>query len=251
MRKKEWMYLFILVWMVFGIQLAVNAGMKDDDQLIEAFHEIKTIPVESDVEAYGYFGDMYLSGETKKKMLQNLADKLDIKEGYLIDTVDGGSFTRTSLIKDGAYGKTQLQLITLHTENADGDALNQQYVYATITIYNSVEHVQYYRRQLEKIFADIGMKADVNIYLAGEMHGRQSKEAREKLIEAFLDCMDAKEVCGNRTDDLYTIYGYTRHEREYVYQNGERVNVNIALTYDETQNKTKIHMAVPFISKSY
>ena len=83
------------------------------------------------------------------------------------------------------------------------------------------------------------------------MKGRQSEQAREKLVAAFLDCMDAKEVCGNRTEELYTIYGYTRHEREYVYQNGERVNVNIALTYDETQDKTRIHMAVPFISRSY
>ena len=251
MRKKTLVYIFILIWMVVAIQLVVNLSITREDQLIEAFNVVDTIPVESDVEAYGYFGDMYLSPETKEKMLVNLAAELGITSDYDLESAEGDSFSRSQLIKDGAFARTNLQIISMEGQDEDGQEKTEQYFYATITIYNSVDHILYYRDLLEDTFANVGMKADVNIYLAGEMDGQLSENKKEWLVKAFLDAMEAHEVCGNRAEDMYTIYGYTRNEREYVYQNGEKVNVNIAITYDEKTDKTMVHMAVPFISKSY
>ena len=251
MRKRAAVYIFILIWMVVAMQLVVNATMVKDDQLIEAFSVVRTIPVESDVEAYGYFGDMYLSEDTKEQMLVNLAKKLGITEDFTINSVEGESYAKSQLLKDGAFARTDLQVISINTQDANGEDILQQYFYATIKIYNSVEHILYYRDLLEDTFSGIGMKADVNIYLAGEMEGELDKNKKEWLVTSFLEAMEAKEVYGNRTKDLYTIYGYTKNEREYVYQGGEKVNVNIAVTYDKDKNRTRIHMAVPFITKSY
>lgn len=251
MRKKAAIYIFVLVWMVVALQLVVNATMVKQDQLIEAFSVVSTIPVESDVEAYGYFGDMYLSEETKEQMLTNLAEKLGITEDFALSSIEGDSYSKSHLIKDGAFARTDLQIISMTTQDVNGADLLQQYFYATIKIYNSVDHILYYRDLLEDTFSSVGMKADVNIYLAGEMEGELDKEKKEWLVTSFLEAMEAREVCGNRTKDMYTIYGYTKNEREYVYQGGEKVNVNIAVTYDSRKDRTRIHMAVPFITKSY
>ncbi len=251
MQKRAAVYIFILIWMAVAVQLVVNASMTKDDRIIEAFNVVETMPVESDVEAYGYFGDMYLSADTKEQMLTNLAAKLGVTDDYSITSADGEAFSKSELIKDGAYAKTDLQIISMDTQDENGEDIVQQYFYATITIYNSVDHILYYRDLLEDTFGSIGMEADVNVYLAGEIDGELDKNKKEWLIAAFLEAMNAKEVCANRTKDLYTIYGYTPNEREYVYQNGEKVNVNIAVTFDEEKNKTTVHMAVPFISKSF
>ena len=113
MRKKLLVYIFVLIWMVVAVQLVVNASMKRKDQIIEAFSVVDTIPVESDVEAYGYFGDMYLSPETKEQLLTNLAKELGITDGYFLESVSGETFTRSQLIKDGAFAKTSLQIISM------------------------------------------------------------------------------------------------------------------------------------------
>ncbi len=251
MRKKLLVYIFVLIWMVVAVQLVVNASMKRKDQIIEAFSVVDTIPVESDVEAYGYFGDMYLSPETKEQMLTNLAKELGITDGYFLESVSGETFTRSQLIKDGAFAKTSLQIISMETKSEDNADIIQQYFYATITIYNSVEQILYCRDLLEDTFENVGMKADVNIYLAGEIRGELDENKKEWLVQSFLESMEAKEVCGSRTKDMYTIYGYTPNEQEYVYQHSERVNVNIAITYDEERDKTRVHMAVPFIAKTF
>ncbi len=251
MRKKILVYIFVLVWLVVAVQLAVNAGMKKEDQIIEAFSVVDTIPVESDVEAYGYFGDMYLSPETREQMLVNLAKELGITEDYTLESTSGEAFSKSRLVKDGAFARTNLQIISLETQDENGADMIQQYFYTTITIYNSVEHILYYRDLLEDTYENVGMKADVNIYLAGEIDGELTKEKKEWLVNSFLEAMEAEEVCGSRIMDMYTIYGYTPNEREYVYQNSEKVNVNIAITYDEETDKTRVHMAVPFIAKSF
>lgn len=251
MRKRALIYICILIWMVVAVQLVVNATMTKDDQLIEAFSVVRTIPVESDVEACGYFGDMYLSRETKEKMLVNLAKKLGITEDFSLNSVEGDVYSKSQLMKDGAFAKTDLQLISVCTQDADGKDIIEQYVYAAIKIYNSVDHILYYRDLLANTFSDIGMKADINIYLAGEIDGELDKYKKEWLVNSFLETMQAKEVCGNRTEDVYTIYGYTKNESEYLYQDNKKVNVNVAVTYDREKNKTRIHMAVPFITQSY
>ena len=47
------------------------------------------------------------------------------------------------------------------------------------------------------------------------------------------------------------VYAYSTGINEFVYQDGEKVNVNIAFTYDAENDVTLIHRAIPFIDKSF
>lgn len=244
MQKKASVYIFVLIWTVVAIQMLVNLNLKQDDQIVEAFHVVKSVPVESDVEAYGYFGNMTLTDTQKEQMLINLAKQFGITEDYELTAFEGDGFSKTCLLKDGKFGKTDLQIISMDASQVE------HYFFVQIRLYNDVEKVLYYRNLLEDTFANIGMTANTNIYLEGEIAGTLTMEQKDWLAKEFLNAMEAKEVTGNRGATLYTIYGYTENEKEYIYQEGEKVNVNLAITYDEKENKTYIHMAVPFISKS-
>ncbi len=250
MQKKTMTYILILIWMVIAAQMVVNISLEPKDKIVEAFHVVSSIPVESNVEVYGHFGDMQLTVAEKEQMLKNLAKQLDITEGYELYSMDGDAYAKSCFILDGAYAKTDMQIISVDTENEGGNPITSQYIYVTITFYNEVENILEGRDMLVELFDSIGVEASTNIYLEGEIKGNLPTAKREWLVQAFLEAMEAKEVCGNRDQLLYTIYGYTENEKQYVYQNGEKVNVNIAITYDEENDKTLLHMAVPFINKS-
>lgn len=251
MNKKAKIYLVLLVWLAAAVQIVVNKSMKQDNQIIEAFSVTESTPVESCIDAYGYFGEMYLSAESKRAMVINLANQLGITDGYEVNTASGDAYEKTELIKDGMYAKTTIQVISMETENAEGKAVTEQYFLVELEIYNDVDQVLTYRDKIEAIFADIGMEADINIYLSGSVSGELLDEEKEAYVTEFLETMNAAEVTGYRSDDMYTIYGYTKDEDKCVYQNGEKVNVNIAITYNEEEDTTYIHMAVPFINKTY
>lgn len=250
MQKKTMTYILVLIWMVIAVQMVVNTTLKPKDKIVEAFHVISSIPVESNVEVYGHFGDMELSVENKEQMLKNMAKQLGITEGYELYSQEGDAYEKSCLLLDGVNARTDMQVISMDTTDVDGNAITSQYIYITITLYNDVENVLTGRDLLVDMFESIGVEAHTNIYLEGELEGQLSSLKKEWLVQEFLKAMEAKEVSGNRDQYLYTIYGYTQNERQCVYQNGEKVNVNIAITYDEENDKTLIHMAVPFINKS-
>ena len=58
-------------------------------------------------------------------------------------------------------------------------------------------------------------------------------------------------VTGNRDDSIYTVYGYCGKIEEYVVFGSTKTNINVAITYDEQNNLTRVYMATPIISTEY
>ena len=63
--------------------------------------------------------------------------------------------------------------------------------------------------------------------------------------------MDVTVVEENRSMDLYTICGYTPLLEEHVMQQGSPINLNLAMNYNEEEDRTYIYAAVPILSLDY
>jgi hypothetical protein len=98
------------------------------------------------------------------------------------------------------------------------------------------------------------VEATTNLYLVSQRKGELDGEEKQVLIDEFLESLDAGLVLSIGSDDgvegTTLVYGYSKSIDEYVWQNDEKVNVNIAITYDETEDVTYIHRGIPFVDKS-
>ena len=74
---------------------------------------------------------------------------------------------------------------------------------------------------------------------------------RNKLADELLSELSAKVVAENRDADMFTIYGYSQGIKDYLEIGGNRINVNIAMNYDEINNTTNIFLSSPINSGSY
>ena len=63
--------------------------------------------------------------------------------------------------------------------------------------------------------------------------------------------MNARIVTGNRTEEIYTVYGYSEDIKDYVVFGSTKTNVNIAITYNELNGETYIYMATPIINEDF
>ena len=70
-------------------------------------------------------------------------------------------------------------------------------------------------------------------------------------MDKFLENMDAKVVEQVEFDNTFLMYGYSKNIDEYVFQNEDKINVNIAFDYDQLEDVTYIHMGVPFVDRSF
>ena len=78
-----------------------------------------------------------------------------------------------------------------------------------------------------------------------------SVDEMEVAVEDFLRGMGARAVAEYEIEGAYMTYGYSDDIDEYVYQDDEKVNVNIAFSYDEAEDVTRIYWGIPFVDKSF
>lgn len=243
--------LIALVWLAVVVQFFINRDIHRSGDVVEAFSSSDAIPVEACVGAYGYFGEMELAGATKNTMLRNLAKKLGITDGYVLTASEGDSYRESTLTKEGKYAKTVIQIVSMDTINEKQQTITQQTILCDITIYDDIEYAMECRDLLQNIYQEIGIEANINIYIKGKTEGTLTQSRRKEMVDTLLKRLDASVVQEIDNENYYCLYGYTNRFDRVIYQNGKKINVNLAITYDEEEDMTYLHLAVPYISQSF
>lgn len=251
MNRKSKIYILLLVWTAAIVQFFVNKGVNREDKMLEAMALADVTSYESEISAYGFYGNGYISDETKKQMLIRLAGKLGVTSGYAITEDDSSDGAVITFQKEGTEGDTKIQIVTMKESDEAGNVLYENYLSMEVKLHQKTELSSNISREIEELYLDIGIEPVMNMYVGGISPGRMTEEEMEQEIEDFFDLMHADVVCQEKFDNVYTVYGYSSDLSNYVYQNDEKVNVNIAFSYDETSDETCIHMAVPFVDRSY
>ncbi len=253
MNKKSKIYLVVLIWVAVLLQLAINNSINREAKMVEQVMSYGVDNLtEARVKAYAHYGNQNISTSGKEEIVKNLANKLGITSGYALEHKTVGDTKTTYLVKEGKQGNTTIKIITLNNVDGYNQSITENYIMVEILLKKSAGQEAYnYKNLLSDIYKDLGMTASTNIYLCNQTKGKLSDTELQAEITKFLTEMDAKEVETMEFDNVYTLYGYSRNIEEYVYQNDTPVNVNIAFTYDETEDITYIHKAVPFIDISF
>lgn len=255
MKHIEKIIIIALLVLAFALQLIIHHGMEPEGDVLEAFSSTRMIPAEACVSAYGDFGNMELTEETRQTMLKNLAEKLGITDGYELTSTRGDSYQESTLTKDGKYGRTVLQIVSLQTGEGDseepaGDGY-QQMILSDITVYDNLEYMLECKEELEGIYYAIGMIPDIGVYVKGETAGTLSERDRQKMTDTVFEQLHADAVQEIHNDNYDCIYGYTEQFSNAIEQNGIKMNVNLAYTYNEEEDITYLHLAVPYIRQSF
>lgn len=243
--------LLALLWLAVILQILINRDLHHEEPIVEAFSSSEMIPVEGVVSCYGEFGDMKLAKATKETMLINLAKKLGITDGYEITDSEGSGYQEITLTKNGKYGDTTIQIVSMETENVLGEPVTRQNILCDIRVYNDLNYTSECKDTLETIYTELGMKPSVNIYFKGRTEGMIGKSQRDEITKTLLSSLRAEETERIENENYTTIYAYTPRFDEHITQNGKDINVNLAFTYHESENMTYIHLAVPYIAQSF
>lgn len=243
--------LIALVWVAVVVQIFINRGIERPGDVVEAFSSSEAIPVEACISAYGEFGEMELAAATKETMLRNLAKKLGITDGYELTASEGDSYRESTLTKNGKYGKTVIQIVSLDTINEKRQPITQQTIICDITVYDDMEYAMDCKELLEDIYQEIGIEASMNVYLKGKTAGDITLARRKEIVDTLLTQLNASVVQEIDNENYYCLYGYTNRFDRVIYQYGKKINVNLAITYNEEEDMTYLHLAVPYISQPF
>ena len=69
--------------------------------------------------------------------------------------------------------------------------------------------------------------------------------------EKILNALDGKLITGSRSNQLYTLYGYSESISEYVVSGTTKSNINVAITYDSIEDVSWVYVATPILQEDY
>lgn len=250
-RKK--LYVVVLIWAAVALQIFITKHIDWESQMVAQVMSDGVENVTSaEVKLYAHYADANLTEPAKERLLIRLGEKLGIDSGYEISRHAEAENTSVIYTKKGENGDTMIRLISMEQTMADGSAVYENYLMTEIALKNrSQEEIYQCKSRLEKIYSDLGMDASSNLYLCSQEKGRMTEDEMQAVTTEFLEMMHAKKRDVIELQDTRCIYGYSENVPEYVYQNDQKVNVNIAFSYDEAEDITYIHRGLPFIDKSF
>lgn len=101
---------------------------------------------------------------------------------------------------------------------------------------------------------DLRNTSQGNHCVTGSYPGKLNDSQKKKLAEDLFQSMGGGCVMEGRErywGDYYVAYGYTSGIRQCKKVNGKRINMNVAISYDEEANVTKILMGTPLINTDF
>ncbi|MBO5509921.1 MAG: YwmB family TATA-box binding protein [Lachnospiraceae bacterium] len=245
MNRGTRIYLIALVFGAAMLQLYFNSKINHEKNMVAEAMAIEEDELgEGSVTAYGYYGNEAMTEEKRTIIVTKLANELGITEGYEISTRETEDGRLTALTKKGEQADTRVKVISLNS--------GENYLYTELILKGVAGRSAYqYKEKLSEMYADLGISASSNLYLMSQRKGELTDEEKQKLTEDFLDSLDAQSVKKLTFDGVDMTYGYSKGIDEYVLQDGLKVNVNIAFSYDESEDITYIHRGIPFVDRSF
>lgn len=233
------------------IQLLFFSGGNAKDKITEAFHNSPMYVVQTEIEAAGSYGKFYLNEDTKKNILSKIAGEIGLNTDYEISTERLSDRSETILKKESKNGNTKIRIVSLENHVEENVIEVEQYIFVDLVLYQNIENAFGYRDLIETAMEEIGVEAEITMNFNGEYDGKLELEERNQIADSILKILKARVTAENRTEEVYSIYAYTNLIDDYITVNKEKVNVNVAMYYDEGRDRTCLYLSTPVYNSDF
>lgn len=248
--RKIW-HLVIGLWSVVIVCMIARNFLFNEEKIVDAFLENNYSEVIATVEGFGQLNGTYLIEEERETLVKEVAGILGITKPYALKTEIEENIEKTTLCKPSKNGTTTISFQVKTEENENLENETQQFLSIDLVLYGSVDSGLIYGELLQQIFELYGIEGKVAVNYIGTIPGKLTLEKKNELGDQLLKKMSAKVVQEYRSEELFTIYGYTKNLDSYENICGKKMNVNIAITYDEEEDESRIYLATPYMMEDY
>ena len=88
-------------------------------------------------------------------------------------------------------------------------------------------------------------------WIMGKMPGRLSTEEKQKIAQSLFGYEGGGNIMEQETKGYYVAYGYTNGINMVQRVNGKMINMNVAITYDENEDKSVVYFGVPILNQDF
>ena len=145
--------------------------------------------------------------------------------------------------KEAKQAATTIKAITLRQDTS------RTYLYTELVIRNDVNFdILSYRDILLGALKDLQVvQAETTMQFLGAYEGDLPLERWNKIANSMIKELGGKIIYENRDKELYTIYAYSSQLPEYVSVDRNKINIQVAMRYEQDSDRTVVYLATPLL----
>jgi hypothetical protein len=250
-KTKITLYIAAVLWLAVATQMFMNRFFYKEVEITQAFVNTNTGELKSSIEIIADYEKDYLSETDKKDLIQYLADAIGLNVDKDITFTSEGSRSEYAFEKQARNATTQLKIVSLE-QAEEATVKMKHYIVVRLNIKDSIQSIDKYRKLLEGAMQKLGVdQKQVTLQYEGSFNGTLSTEEKDRISELLVKELQGETALRYEEEGIYTVYAYTGLINEYIVSAGSKVNIQIAITYDEQTQKTTVYLATPILNQSW
>lgn len=245
-------YIALVLWLSFGVQFLTNKIIQPKNNILEAFINTKSEISYITLEMAGLYGDGILVEEDKKELIYTIAKEIGLQlDDNLISKKDE---ERSELYysKDGKNAETMIKVYSRPSSNSSNPNEMENYVLVRLKVLTNPQSSLEFRKVLEDLFESLNIEQTfITMEVSSTFMGKLTLEEMNQIADSMIDNLRGKIIEEHRVEGLFTIYGFTGLLPEYIMDSKNKINIHVAITYNEEEDKTKVILATPIINGVY
>lgn len=243
----------VFLWVAIFAQITMGHFMKEKIQISEAFMDSGVATTKSSLEMAGQYVTKSLSNEQKQTVINTVADKigLEITDNDLI-WEENGMVSQVSVEKQSKAADTRIQLVSVNVNEEGEIPVIQNYVMVRMEVYDQIDSIMNYKKLIQQSFEKLEMSQESSyVQFTGKYPGLLTLDSKNEITNEMIGSLNGRVTYENRADDLYTVYAYSGGISDYISVGKSKVNIQVAMNYDEINNETMVYLATPILNGSY
>ncbi|MGN0438085.1 MAG: YwmB family TATA-box binding protein [Lachnospiraceae bacterium] len=252
MSRKVKISFLVLIWGIVVVQSFINWKCMSKEDTVTTFHITDHQTEEIFVTGYGYLGTDYLSEEKKKEILNRLAKELGIKADSPIVSEKKDNCRQWSLASGD--GKAMLEFVSLKEDNTyELNGEEENYLFIEMKDMDNKQDGEKRYKIIQDEFNKMGISASVNMECLKKVKGnvQNNKKLRQKMVQELFENENIEKVLEEDTKDFYTVYGFREGDQYITDINGQCVNRQVVISYEESEACTYIKIGYPIVNSDY
>ncbi|MCX7746355.1 MAG: YwmB family TATA-box binding protein [Clostridia bacterium] len=135
--------------------------------------------------------------------------------------------------------------------NGKTEAGSERFVSVSIVEDMTTSGLEEVKRTALNVFEKHNLKPKVNMCITGNYDGKLEYNELNEVCKRIFKDVEAEKVEGMRDENLISVSAYSPFIEDSIKVNGKKINLNLAIRYNSSEDKTYIWLATPVISTEY
>lgn len=265
MKGKRLMVSLILIGFLALSNYTVSAGLREglSEPTITAFQATDANLLEINIKAQGEINDEFLTEKSIKEIGQDLKEKFEIigklenknklklndtEKMYSMNYIEQNN--NKKLIISGVDKSNKVVRINVLTYHDKYSNLNRTELIVNIMSKTTSDYKKI-KQSVQNIFKKYNQTPQITSQVTGTFDGNIKNTEKFDIISNITKTVDARIVEKYKNPDILSVSAYSPNIDNHIYTGNNKMNLNIAMRHNYTEDKTYIFIATPIIEGGY